>query len=88
MPAKFFECLATNKPLLVCGLKQAKPYNDVVYDVEGSVEKACEVITKLPETETKEKLLKREKIAREADWSSRFELFSGHLGRVYETLSK
>lgn len=73
IPAKFFECLATGKPLLVSGLTEAKPYLDVVYDVQGSEKKALEIIKSLPDTETESRLLKRDDIAKEADWSTRFE---------------
>lgn len=75
IPAKFFECLATGKPVLVSGLKEVKPYLDIVYDVGGSVSKALNIIRKLPETETFNRLTKKNKIAREADWSKRFKTF-------------
>lgn len=75
IPAKFFECLATGKPVLVSGLEEAKPYLDVVYDVEGSVRKALSIIRKLSETETVTRIKKKNKIAREADWSKRFSNF-------------
>ena len=77
IPAKFFECLATGKPLLVSGLasEEIAPYQDVIYDVEGSVKKLLGVITKLPETETEECLRRRKKIAMEADWDNRFNMF-------------
>jgi len=79
IPAKFFECLATGKPLLVSGLNEAKPYLDVVYDVQGSARKGLEVIEKLPEMETPERFSKRDKISIEADWSNRFKMFIKHL---------
>ena len=75
IPAKFFECLATNKPVLVSGLEEVKPYLDVVYDVEGSVKKVLNIIKKLPETEINTLITKKNKIAIEADWSKRFEAF-------------
>lgn len=75
IPAKFFECLATGKPVLVSGLEEVKPYLDIVYDVEGSVNKALNIIRKLPESETINRRIKRNKIAREADWLKRFKAF-------------
>jgi hypothetical protein len=75
IPAKFFECLASGKPLLVSGLSEAGPYLDIVYDVQASYTKALQVIEELPETETPERLSRRDKIAKEADWSSRFKMF-------------
>jgi len=83
IPAKFFECLATGKPLLVSGLSEAKPYLDIVYDVQGSEKKAFEVIQTLPETEIPERLSKRDKIAKEADWTRRFESFVCNLDSAW-----
>ena len=74
-PAKFFECLATGKPILVSGISELKPYYDIVYNVEGSGQKAIEVVNNFSVTETPERILKRKKIAKEADWSKRFEIF-------------
>lgn len=79
IPAKFFECLATGKPVLVSGLEEVKPYLDIVYDVDGSVSQALNVIRKLSETETFNRLKKKNKIAREADWSKRFKAFIEHI---------
>ncbi|MEW6382238.1 MAG: hypothetical protein AB1611_21960 [bacterium] len=79
IPAKFFECLATGKPILVSGLHEAKPYFDVVYNVQGSEQKALEIIKNLPDTETESRLRKRDEIARDADWSNRFGFFISQL---------
>ena len=80
IPAKFFECLATGKPVLVSGLSEAKPYLDVVYDVQGSEQIAREVIKNLSETETEYRLRRQDEIAKEADWTRRFESFASKLG--------
>lgn len=72
IPAKFFECLATEKPLLVSGLAEVEPYNDIVYNVDGSVEKAINIIKNLEITETELIKNKRNEIAKEADWDNRF----------------
>ena len=82
IPAKLFECLAAGKPVLVSGLSEAGSYSDVVYDVSGSAERALEIIRKLPGTETAWRLARRDEIAKEADWSKRFEAFAGHLRNV------
>jgi len=74
-PAKFFECLATGKPLLVSGMPELIPYYDVVYNVEGSGQKAISIIKNLSITETLERIRKRDKIAQDADWAKRFETF-------------
>ena len=74
-PAKFYECLATGKPLLVSGLPELTPFYDVVYNIDGSGNKAIEVVNRLSETETPERIYKRNLIAQEADWSNRFETF-------------
>jgi len=79
LPAKFFECLATGKPLLVSGLKEAEYYLDVVYELQGSVKNAIEIIEKLPQLETPERVIRRNMIAKEADWSKRFSTFVTHL---------
>jgi len=83
IPAKFFECLATGKPLLVSGLSEAEPYLDIVYDVQGSEKKAFEIIQTLSETETPKRLSKRDKIAKEADWTRRFESFICNLNLAW-----
>lgn len=75
IPAKFFECLATGKPLLVSGMAEIGPYNDIVYEVDGSFHKAIEAIKKLPTTETEEMLKKRLDFAVSASWSKRFQRF-------------
>ena len=77
IPAKFFECLATKKPILISGLKETLPYSDIVYQIDGSIKKALQVIANLKYTESKDVLNKRDKIAKEADWPKRFyEFFS------------
>jgi teichuronic acid biosynthesis glycosyltransferase TuaH len=75
LPAKFFECLAAKKPVLVSGLQEAKPYYHVVYDVYGSVNNALEIIKNLPRTETSSLVALRNKIAMEASWENRFQAF-------------
>lgn len=76
IPAKFFECLATEKPTLVSGLREADAYPECVYEIDGSAEKAARIIESLPETETEERRARRREVAKSADWSARFDHFS------------
>ena len=82
LPAKFFESIATRKPLLVSGLREADPYLDIVYDVKGSPEIAMKIISRLGSTECEGKLLKKAKISKEADWSNRFTDFLNFLNDI------
>jgi hypothetical protein len=75
IPAKFFECLGTGKPVLVSGLAEAEPYLDCVYDLRASPEKALDVIANLSRLHTPERQQRQAEVAREADWSNRFEQF-------------
>lgn len=72
IPAKLFECFATGKPVLVSGLEEAAPYENIAYNVCASPEQACQVIDKLEETETMERLACRQAVGQGADWSNRF----------------
>ncbi len=76
IPAKFFECLATQKPTLVSGLREADAYPESVYEIDGSASRAAEIIESLPETETDERIQKRQSVAKSADWETRFDHFS------------
>lgn len=76
IPAKFFECLATQKPTLVSGLREADAYPESVYEIGGSAERAAEIIESLPDTETEDRLHQRRSIAQSADWEDRFDHFS------------
>lgn len=75
IPSKFFECMATGKPLLVSGLSEAEPYRHVVDIITGGVEEARQVINQLPKAETSTRRAQREQEALTADWQSRFEHF-------------
>ncbi len=72
IPAKFFECLATGKPLLVSGMDETKPYSRMVYECGNSVHTALNIIASLPNTETAEQLSSRQKLARTACWDNRY----------------
>lgn len=75
IPAKLFECMATRKPVLVCGLTEMEHYPDIIYNFGGSEEEAIQIIEHLPETETSGRLAKRDEIAKAADWENRFSEF-------------
>lgn len=75
IPAKFFECIATGKPVLVSGLREATSYGNIVYNFNGRPEEAVRIIGHLPKTETPQRLAERDKIARDADWERRFSQF-------------
>jgi len=75
IPSKFFECLATGKPLLVSGLDEAEPYRHVMDIVSNGHEEALGIIRSLPEIETPTRLREKEEVARAADWPTRFEHF-------------
>lgn len=80
MPAKFFECCATKKPILVANLSEVDNYRDIVYDVQGSIDNTIAIIRNLGRTETDEIRKKRLKVAESASWTERFSSFSKALG--------
>ncbi len=72
-PAKFFECLATGKPVVVSGIEEnIKDYLHLVYPVKSSDE-LVEVVRNISSTENEEKVKERMRVARENSWESRFE---------------
>jgi len=79
LPSKFFECLATGKPLLVSGLEEVRPYGDVVHYLDGGGAEALQVMERLQELETPAVTARRDELAAEADWERRFEHFAGIL---------
>jgi len=81
LPAKFFECLATGKPLIVSGLKETAPYAAAVYDAAGDADQAAAFIQALPSTETRERRAARKAFADSADWERRYEQFK-HQGGI------
>ena len=75
IPAKFFECLATGKPFLVSGLREAEPYRELVYIVQDGLTEALRIIEDLSTTESPERRAACDDEARTADWGKRFEQF-------------
>ncbi len=73
IPAKFFESLATGKPLIVSGIEEnIRDYLDLVYPA-STPGQMREVVLNLPEWETEEKVKSRMRVARENSWERRFE---------------
>lgn len=72
IPAKFFECLSTGKPILVSGLKEVSKYKDVVFEVEPTLSFVMSLINDLKNRYTQLHIEKQREIAKDADWSRRF----------------
>ncbi len=85
LPAKFFECLATQKPILVSGLAEATNFANEIYDVGGSAPRTLEAIRNLPQYETSERLQFRRRVAEEADWAVRFAAFRDLLNSEFRS---
>lgn len=79
IPAKLFECIATGKPVLVSGLDETKPYNHVVYDIQGSSDRALEILSNLEKTHTPERIELQFAEGLKADFRSRYESFKKNL---------
>lgn len=79
IPAKLFECMAMGKPMLVGGLKEARRYLDVVYDLSGDPKEAEKIIMNLSETETKERISQRFEYGVQADWANHFKRLKSYL---------
>ena len=78
IPAKFFECMGTGKPVLVSGLDETLMYSDLVYDVCNSHEKAKEIIEQLP-VNFPMRLEKQLQIAKSFDFESLYQSFKSHI---------
>lgn len=76
IPAKFFECLASAKPVLISGVKQIGAFSHLVYDVGGSLATAQQAIARLPQEESQQKVSERQAVAAIASWERRFADFS------------
>jgi len=76
IPAKFFECLATGKPVFISGLPETNQYSESVYNVDEGFDKVMEYLQNLSQLETDERRNIRFRVAREADWENRFRVFS------------
>ncbi len=80
IPAKFFECLATGKPLFISGLPETLAFGDVVYAVDSDPQKAVSFADRLAELETEERRKARREVALSADWTERYRQFKERIG--------
>ena len=82
-PAKFFECLATGKPVVVSGIEEnVKDYLHLVYPVKSSDELVA-VVKNISSTENEEKVKERMRVARENSWEKRFEKLLQLIGEFW-----
>ncbi len=71
-PTKFFEILATGKPLAISGIEEnVKDYLHLVYTVKNA-EELVRTIKQIPATESEELVKERMRIAKENSWQQRF----------------
>lgn len=77
IPAKFYECLATGKPVLVSGLAEADRFRDSVCVVGENVGDVQNAVDNIDSQLDEQRALTRQALAREADWSVRFRDFYG-----------
>ncbi|MFM8431888.1 MAG: hypothetical protein ACKOA1_03735, partial [Bacteroidota bacterium] len=87
IPAKFFECLATGKPLLVSGLMEVLPYDGVIYDTANYPAKAISILSTL-KTTFPERLNIQLRIASEADYENRFIRFRDLIAKSLNAASE
>ena len=75
IPAKFYECLATGKPVLVSGLREAEEHHQTVYIAGEGAGDVLETLRAIdPGADTIRSQVRRSS-ARKADWDSRFRDF-------------
>lgn len=72
IPAKFFECMATGKPVLVSGLREADYYSDCVYETGNDHDLMFRIIKSLPDVHTNERVERQFLLGKESDFSIRF----------------
>lgn len=77
LPAKFYECLATGKPVLVSGLREVERYRECVYVVSEEAGEVVNAVRQIDPVQDANRSQMRTALAREADWSSRFRHFHG-----------
>lgn len=77
IPAKFYECLATGKPVLVSGLREARQHQECVYVVGEDAGEVVTAVRRIDPATDEVKSQARRALARAADWESRFRDFHG-----------
>lgn len=75
IPAKFYECLATGKPVLVSGLREAEQHRESVYVVGEATGEVLEAVRCIDPVADQARSQMRRALARGADWGTRFRDF-------------
>jgi glycosyltransferase involved in cell wall biosynthesis len=73
-PAKTYECLATGKPIVATPLPDLATLSEHLYLAESSGE-FVEILRRMPNLETPEKVHARIEVARKNSWEARFKKF-------------
>lgn len=84
-PAKFFECLATGKPILYSGLRELDRYSDIVYNVAPGRSGISTVLAGLVDSENPGRIQARRDVAAAADWRLRCSRFAENLNTAWLT---
>ena len=71
IPAKFYEAIATLKPVIISGLDECLEFSNIVYNINGSYQKFEDVINNMTTRFTEERKANQLKLAKSADWSNR-----------------
>lgn len=79
IPAKTFECLATGKPMVACGLPSLREYGDVIYLCDSG-DQVVEAISRAG-SEVPERRERRLAVARANTWAVRIEQIESILAR-------
>lgn len=77
-PAKIYECLATGRPVVTAPLPAMADLGEHVY-VAGSPAEFVEVLQRMGQLESKEKIRARVELARANSWEERFRQIEGRL---------
>lgn len=81
-PSKVYECLATGKPLVATPLPDLRrELSEYVY-LAGDAQEFIDVLRRLPESETQEKVRARLELARANSWESRLDVIFQELERL------
>ncbi len=87
IPAKFFEALATGKPVVAIGLPVFEKYRDYLYVAKDRKE-FIEILKRLPELEDENRRRKRLELAKQNSWEARFSLLEGWIERLLSETGK
>ena len=81
-PTKVYECLATGKPVVATPLPDLQGKLSKYIYLASNAEEFIEVLRRLPELETQEKVQARLALAQRNSWKSRLDLLSRELERL------